>query len=101
MSLPVSFMGAVVGFVIGTQLRGSVFGQTSSAGYHRTNGQFVGKSSASMNQILFIGATTVIGSIGGPPVWDAVVANPVVGGIGVFVAAYVGLHMTIDSWNLF
>lgn len=101
MPASIAFMGAIAGFVVGVAMRGNLFGQMSSAGYHRTNGQFASKSSASADQLQFLGVTTAIGFFTGPIIWGFVAANPVLGSIGIFACAYIGLNESIDSWNLF
>lgn len=99
MAVPGAYFGAVVGFIAGVFLSGSVFGQTSRAGYHGPNGQFKTKEGATIDKALLILATTVVGYLFGPTLYAFFVANPIVGIVLALGIIYVALHRDIEQWG--
>lgn len=100
MSIQIAYLGAVVGFLVGVLFNAQLFGQTSRAGYHGPNGKFKPKSGALVGKAGSIGFTTLAGFVTGPALYSIVVANPLLGFIGVVGSLYVGLNREVDAWNL-
>lgn len=101
MPLPGAYFGAVIGFMAGVLLTGTVFGQTSKAGYHGRDGKFKSKDNAVVDKTVYILATTIAGYIAGPFLLDVFTSNPLLGASAVVLILYLGLHHEISSWNLF
>jgi len=99
MPLSGAYFGAIVGGLVGALLQGTVFGQTSSAGYHAPDGEFISKSGAVQEKAIFIGVTSLAGYITGPWMVSTFSSDPLLGGLLVLGALYFNLHEEIDSWN--
>lgn len=78
MTLTAAYLGAIVGFALGVHLQGTVFGQTSNAGYHAADGKLMSKGDATVDKAKFLLITSAIGYVSGPILVEFLKTNSII-----------------------